>query len=70
MAVPLPVIPPPAAAAVAIFLWAPMQYSYFHAVVWGVVFIAVYLPSVWLFSMNDEEKDLVRRPLRKLLGKG
>ena len=60
---------PPAAAAVAIFLWAPMQYSYFHAVVWGVVFIAVYLPSVWLFSMNDEEKDLVRRPLRKLLGK-
>ncbi len=62
----LPGILPPAAVAIAIALWAPMRNSYVDVLLWGGLFVIVYLLSVWLLSMNREEKDLVLRPLQRL----
>lgn len=33
---------------------------------WGVAFAIVYGCSMWLFGMNTSEKDLIRRPLKRL----
>ena len=57
----------PTAAALAIAIWAPVRHSYLDVVLWGIVFVIVYAASVWLFSMNDSEKDIIRVPLKRLL---
>lgn len=62
----LPSMALPLVAAVAISLLAPVR-GYLGVVLWGVVFMAVYLPSLWLFGMNRYERGLVTGPLRRLL---
>ena len=34
-----------------------------------LLYTAVYCASMWLVGMNEEEKQLVRRPLQKIIGR-
>ncbi len=34
----------------------------------GSIFAVIYLPLFWIFSMNNYEKELISRPLKKLIG--
>lgn len=48
-----------------------MQFIHFSSITefggWVLLYICVYIASMWLFALNDYEKDLVRSPLKKLL---
>jgi len=33
----------------------------------GVIYIIVFLVSMWFFGMNQYEKDLIRKPVLKLM---
>ena len=57
----------PTFAAIAIAVWAPMRNSYFDVVLWGAIFVLIYVVLVWFFSMNRYEKDLLIAPLRRIL---
>lgn len=37
--------------------------------IWVVVYTAVYCGSMWLFGMNDYEKNLIMQPIKKILRK-
>ena len=62
----LPSMVIPAAAAVCIALFATVE-SYFHIVIWGCVFVAVYAFFLWFFGLNRFERDLVTVPMEKIL---
>ena len=64
----LPSMVVPAVVAVCIALFARVE-NYFHIVVWGCVFVAVYAGSMWLFGLNRFERGLVSGVARKLFGK-
>ena len=64
----LPSMIVPAAAAVCIALFARVE-SYFHIMLWGCVFVAVYAVFLWLFGLNRFERDLVTGPLDKVIGR-
>lgn len=36
----------------------------------GIVYVAVYVGSMWLWGLNDYEKDLLMRPLKKIWKRG
>lgn len=36
-------------------------------ILWGIVFVAVYVISVWLLGFNSNEKQMVSAPLKRLL---
>lgn len=38
-----------------------------HFFLWVIIYSAVYSVSIWLFSMNNYEKDLIRVPARKII---
>jgi hypothetical protein len=62
----LPSMVVPAAVAVCIALFATVE-NYFHIVLWGCVFVAVYAVFLWLFGLNRFERDLVTGPLDKVI---
>ena len=62
----LPSMIVPATVAVCIALFARVE-SYFHILLWGCVFVAVYAVFLWLFGMNRYERDLVAVPLEKIV---
>ena len=64
----LPSMVVPAVVAVCIALFARVE-NYFHIVVWGCVFVAVYAVFLWLFGLNRFERDLVTGPLDKVIGR-
>ena len=41
--------------------------SFMDILMWAVVISTVFCISVWMFSMNEYEKDLLKKPFRKLL---
>ena len=43
--------------------------SYWGYLLWGLVFVAVYAGSMWLFGLNRFERGLVSGVARKLFGK-
>ena len=43
--------------------------SFMDILMWAVVISTVFCISVWMFSMNEYEKGLVRKPFRKLLSR-
>ena len=54
-----------AAVAVCICLFAHVS-SYFHILLWGCVFVAVYAFFLWFFGLNKFERDLVAVPASKI----
>ncbi len=55
------------------FGWALVHFGLIRAnfvsiLVYGLLYTAIYLCSIWLFSMKGEEKDQVRSVLRKVFG--
>ena len=58
----------PAAVAVCIALFARVD-SYFHIMLWGCVFVAVYGAFLWLFGLNRYERDLVMGPVGKIVAR-
>ena len=58
----------PAAAALLIAVFAKID-SYLGCLLWGLVFVAVYAGSMWLFGLNRFERGLVSGVARKLFGK-
>ena len=61
----LPSMVIPAAVAVCICLFAHVS-SYFHILLWGCVFVAVYAFFLWFFGLNKFERDLVAVPASKI----
>lgn len=55
----------PAATAIAIARFADIT-NYMGCVVWGLVFVAVYAASMWLFGMNRYERGLVSGMVRRV----
>ena len=53
------------AVAVCICLFAHVS-SYFHILLWGCVFVAVYAFFLWFFGLNKFERDLVAVPASKI----
>lgn len=41
-------------------------YKIFNFIGFGVVYVAVFCISMWLFGMNQYEKDLISKPIRKI----
>ena len=64
----LPAMLLPAAAALLIAVFAKID-SYLGCLLWGLVFVAVYAGSMWLFGLNRFERGLVSGVARKLFGK-
>ena len=64
----LPAMLLPAAAALLIAVFAKID-SYWGCLLWGLVFVAVYAGSMWLFGLNRFERGLVSGVARKLFGK-
>ena len=64
----LPALIIPTGAAVAIALFAPVH-SYLTVALWGAILVLVFIPNMWLFGMNEYEKDLVRGAIRRVLPK-
>ena len=62
----LPSMAVPAIVAVCIALFAHVE-SYFHIMIWGCVFVAVYAVFLWLFGLNRFERDLITVPAQKIL---
>ena len=62
----LPSMIVPATVAVCIALFARVE-SYFHILLWGCVFVAVYAVFLWLFGLNRYERELVTVPLGKIV---
>ena len=62
----LPSMAVPAIVAVCIALFAHVE-SYFHIMIWGCVFVAVYAVFLWLFGLNRFERDLIAVPAQKIL---
>lgn len=56
------------AAALLIAVFAKID-SYWGCLLWGLVFVAVYAGSMWLFGLNRFERGLVSGVARKLFGK-
>lgn len=59
----------PTAAAVLLAVYTRPQ-SYLDLILPGCVIVAVYGLSMWLFGMNRSERDLIARPVRRILGRG
>ena len=64
----LPAMLLPAAAALLLAVFAKID-SYLGCLLWGLVFVAVYAGSMWLFGLNRFERGLVSGVARKLFGK-
>lgn len=62
----LPSMVVPTIAAVCIALFAHIE-SYFHIMLWGCVFVAVYAFFLWFFGLNKFERDLIAVPVEKIL---
>ena len=62
----LPSMVVPTIAAVCIALFAHIE-SYFHIMLWGCVFVAVYALFLWFFGLNKFERDLIAVPVEKIL---
>lgn len=43
--------------------------SLYKFCMWVVLYIVIYIVSMWFFGLNKYEKDLVRSPLKKIIGK-
>ena len=43
--------------------------SYTKLFICIIIFCVVYIPSFWLFSMNNYERELIGKPLRKIIDK-
>lgn len=43
--------------------------SYMSFCLYAAIFSAVYIPCFWFFSMNDYERNLIKEPVKKILGK-
>ncbi len=43
--------------------------SLWKLLVWIIIYVFFYAISVWLLCLNEFEKDLVRLPIKKVLGK-
>ncbi len=63
----LPALVAPTALGVLLFLFADMS-NLLVLLAWGVVFVIVYCGSMWLLGMNQYEKNLVGRPIQKIVG--
>ena len=40
--------------------------NYISIFVWGCIYLMVYFVSMWIFALNKEEKDMVKRLMVKL----
>lgn len=56
----------PATVAILIAAFVPIT-DYFGCIVWGLLFVAVYGGSMWLFGMNRFERGLVSGALRRVI---
>lgn len=65
----LPSMVPPLLAALVIAVFADVH-GYLEMALCGCIFVAVYGLSLWLFGMNRYERELVARPLSRLLRRG
>lgn len=43
--------------------------SYTMFFLYAAIFSLVYIPCFWIFSMNDYERQLIKEPIKKLLGR-
>ena len=44
-------------------------YSIFNLIIFILLYTIVYCVSMWLFSMNDYERELIKKPMRKIFGR-
>jgi hypothetical protein len=44
-------------------------YNVFYFLGLGIVYVLVFSVSMWFFGMNQYEKDLFRKPIKRILGK-
>ena len=45
-------------------------YSVFNMILFIIAYCVIYCASMWLFAMNSYEKDLIKKPLRKIFLRG
>ena len=45
-----------------------IQISWKSIILWGVLYIVIYAFSMWLFAMNQYEKNLFRNAVEKVIG--
>ena len=64
----LPSLVLPAIAGVVIMLFAPIH-GYVSLLLYILLYVAVFFVSIWLFAMNNEEINLVRKLIHKYKGK-
>ena len=62
----LPAMLPPAVTAVLLAVFV-HPVSYWQLIPPGLLFVAVYAASMWLFGMNRYERGLIAAPLRRIL---
>lgn len=56
----------PCAAGIAMMKWIAIN-TLLDFLMWAVAYTAVAALSFWLFAMNDSEKDLLRKPVKRLI---
>lgn len=44
-------------------------YSIFNLIIFILLYTIIYCVSMWLFSMNDYERELIKKPMRKIFGR-